>query len=162
MRARGEEEERPSRLTNTRLVYFCTVICMWRYRALWYNEGTNNGKTFQGTGDRESAPSVHQLKYQSDRIVVLLFCARLGSGDSSVGIATRYGNGRSGDRIPVRSKFPASIQIGSKAHPASYTISTGSFPGVKRPGCGVDHLPPSSAEVKERVELYLYSHSGPS
>jgi hypothetical protein len=37
-----------------------------------------------------------------------------------------------------------------------------SFPGVKRPGRGVNHLPPSSAEVKERVELHLYSPSGPS
>jgi hypothetical protein len=35
-------------------------------------------------------------------------------------------------------------------------------PGVKRPGRGIDHPPPSSAEVKERVELYLYSPSGPS
>jgi hypothetical protein len=31
--------------------------------------------------------------------------------------------------------------------------------GVKRPGRGVDHPPPSSAKVKERVELYLYSRS---
>jgi hypothetical protein len=30
-----------------------------------------------------------------------------------------------------------------------------SFPGVKRPGRDVKHPPPSSAEVKERVELYL-------
>jgi hypothetical protein len=38
-----------------------------------------------------------------------------------------------------------------------------SFPGVKRPGHGVNHpLFPSSAEVKERVELYLYSPSGSS
>jgi hypothetical protein len=37
-----------------------------------------------------------------------------------------------------------------------------SFLGVKRPGHGVDHPPPSSARVKERVELYLYSSSGPS
>jgi len=37
-----------------------------------------------------------------------------------------------------------------------------SFPGVKRPGRGVDHPPPSSAEVKEKVKLYLYSPSGPS
>jgi hypothetical protein len=36
-----------------------------------------------------------------------------------------------------------------------------SFSGVKRPGRGVDHPPPSSAEVKERVQLYLYSPSGP-
>jgi len=41
-------------------------------------------------------------------------------------------------------------------------VGTGSFPGVKRPGRGVDHPPQSSAEVKERVELYLYSTSGPS
>jgi hypothetical protein len=27
---------------------------------------------------------------------------------------------------------------------------------VKRPGYGVDHPPPSSADVKERVEVYLY------
>jgi hypothetical protein len=37
-----------------------------------------------------------------------------------------------------------------------------SFPGVKRPGRGVDHPPSSSARVKDRVELYLYSPSGPS
>jgi hypothetical protein len=37
-----------------------------------------------------------------------------------------------------------------------------SFPGVKRQGRGVDHPPPSSAEVKERVEIHLYSPSGPS
>jgi hypothetical protein len=37
-----------------------------------------------------------------------------------------------------------------------------SFPAVKRPWSGVDHLPPSCAEAKERVQLYLYSPSGPS
>ena len=37
-----------------------------------------------------------------------------------------------------------------------------SFPGVKQSGRGVDHTPTSSAEVKERLELYLYSPSGPS
>jgi hypothetical protein len=42
------------------------------------------------------------------------------------------------------------------------TTGTGSFPGVKRPGRGVDHPTPSSAEVLGRVELYLYSPSGPS
>jgi hypothetical protein len=41
-------------------------------------------------------------------------------------------------------------------------MGTGSFPGVKRPGRGVDHPPPSSAEVEERGELDLYSPSGPS
>ena len=41
-------------------------------------------------------------------------------------------------------------------------MDTGSFLGVKRPGRGVDHPPPSSAEVEGRVELYIYSPSGPS
>jgi hypothetical protein len=36
------------------------------------------------------------------------------------------------------------------------------FPGVKLPGRGVDHPPPSSAEVTERIELYLCSPNGPS
>jgi len=41
-------------------------------------------------------------------------------------------------------------------------MGKGSLPEVKWPGRGVDHPHPSSAEVKERVELYLYSPSGPS
>jgi len=37
-----------------------------------------------------------------------------------------------------------------------------SFPGVKWPGHGIEHPPPSSIEVTYRVELYLYSPPGPS
>jgi len=37
-----------------------------------------------------------------------------------------------------------------------------SLPGLNRPGRGFDPSPTSSAEVKQRVELYLYSPSGPS
>jgi len=46
------------------------------------------------------------------------------------------------------------------AHPAACTMGTGSFDGVKRLGRGVGHPSPSNSEVKERVELYLYSPSG--
>jgi hypothetical protein len=56
--------------------------------------------------------------------------------------------GRSGDRIPVGAKFFAYVQTGPGAYPASYTMGTGSFPGVKRPGSGADHPPPTSAGVK--------------
>jgi hypothetical protein len=59
-------------------------------------------------------------------------------------------------------RFSAPIQTDPGAYPASYTKSTGPFPGVKRPGRGVNHSPPSSAEVKERVDLYVYSPCGPS
>jgi hypothetical protein len=48
-------------------------------------------------------------------------------------------------------RFSAPVQTGPAAHPA------GSYPGVKRTGRGFEHPPQSTAEVKERVELYLYS-----
>ena len=41
-------------------------------------------------------------------------------------------------------------------------MGTGSFQGVKWPGGGVDTPAPSNVEVKERVELYLYSPCGPT
>ena len=56
------------------------------------------------------------------------------------GIATRYGAGRSGDRIPVVARFSASVQTGPGAHPASCTMGTGSFPGVQN-GRGVTMTP---------------------
>jgi len=48
--------------------------------------------------------------------------------------------GRSGDRIPVGARFPAPVQTGPRAHPASCTMGTGSFPGVKS-GRGVTLTP---------------------
>jgi hypothetical protein len=51
------------------------------------------------------------------------------------------------------------VHTGSGAHPVSCTMGAGSFPGVKRPGRGVDHPPSSRADVKERVDLYLHSTS---
>jgi len=59
-------------------------------------------------------------------------------------------------------RFSAPVQTDTEANPASYTMGTGSFSGVKRPGRDADHPPPSSAEVKKRVKLYLYSPSAPS
>jgi len=55
----------------------------------------------------------------------------------------------------------APVETGPGAHPASYTVGTGSLPGVKWSWRGVDHPPPSSAEVKERLELYFSSPTGP-
>jgi len=82
--------------------------------------------------------------------------------DSSAGIATRYGLDGPGLESRWGIRFSAPVHTGSEAHPASYTIGAGSFTGVKRPGRGVDQPPPYNARVKERVELYVYSPSGPS
>jgi hypothetical protein len=64
--------------------------------------------------------------------------------------------------MPVGKIFSAPVQTGPMAHPAFSTMGTESFPGVKRPGRGGDHPHQSSAEVEGRVELYIYSPSGPS
>jgi hypothetical protein len=91
---------------------------------------------------------------------------KLRSRDSSVGIVLSYGLDDRGSRV----RFPAGagnyslhrrVQNGSGAHPAFYPMVTrGSFPVDK--AAGADHSPPSSAEVKEWVELYLHSSNTPS
>jgi hypothetical protein len=73
---------------------------------------------------------------------------------SSVCIATSYGLDDRSSRV----RFPAGagnfslhdrVQNGSGAHPALYSVGTGSsFHEVKRRVRQVDHSPPSSAEVK--------------
>ena len=60
----------------------------------------------------------------------------------------------------MEAKFSAPAHTVPGAHSASYTMGIGIFPEVKRPGRDVDHPPTSSAEVKERVQLYFYSPSG--
>ena len=69
--------------------------------------------------------------------------------------------GRFRDQTPVGGQDLLNLSRPAPgAHPASYTIGTRPFLGVKWPGHGVDHLPPSSDKVKERVQLYVYSPSG--
>ena len=46
-------------------------------------------------------------------------------------------------------RFSELVQTGPETHPASYTMGTGSFLGVKRPGRGVDHLRLASRFKKE-------------
>jgi len=82
--------------------------------------------------------------------------------DSSVGIATHYGL----DGLWIESwrgrdfPHPSRSALGPTQHPIQW--APGLSLGAKRPGRGVDHPPQSSAEVKEKVELYLYSPSWPS
>ena len=82
--------------------------------------------------------------------------------DSSVGIATRHrldGPGiesRWGRDFP----HPSRPALGPTQPPVQWVPDF--LPGVKRPGRGVDHPLPFSVEVKEQVELYLYSPYGPS
>ena len=84
-------------------------------------------------------------------------CSRslAGARHSAVGTATRYGFDGQGSNPVGGARFFAPVQTGPGAHPASYTMGK---------AAGAWRWPPIPyrAEVKERVELYLYSLSGPS
>jgi len=62
----------------------------------------------------------------------------------------------------VGARFSAPVQTGPGAQPSSCIMGTGLLLGIKWQERGIDHPPPSSAEVKGRVELCLSSPSGPS
>jgi hypothetical protein len=89
--------------------------------------------------------------------------ATLFSGpDSVVGIATGYGLDGPGIESRWGVRFAAPVQTGPGVHPASCTMGTRSFPGVKSGrGVTLTPYPPSSTVDHERVELYLYSSYGP-
>jgi len=46
-------------------------------------------------------------------------------------------------------RFSATVQTAPGAHPASYTMGSASFSGVKWTGRGIHHPPPSHTKVKE-------------
>ena len=46
-------------------------------------------------------------------------------------------------------RFPAPLQTGPDAHPASCTMGTGSLPEANRPGRGADHPPHLTPELKK-------------
>ena len=79
-----------------------------------------------------------------------------------IAIGDSLRTGQSGYRIPVGARFSAPVQTGLAAHPACVKWVQISFPGVKRPEPSVTHPYTSSVEVKERLDLYVYSPSGPS
>jgi len=70
-------------------------------------------------------------------------CRQVGR-NSVVGILTR-----SGDRIPVGEKYFATVHTRPEAYPASYTVGTESFEGVKRPGRGANHSPHLAPRLKK-------------
>ena len=89
-------------------------------------------------------------------------CWSIVDRDSTVDMATRYGMEGPGIGFRWGRYFPhPSIPaLGTTQPPIKWV--PGLFSGGKRLGRGVDHPPPTSAEVKEKVELYLYSPSGTS
>ena len=50
-------------------------------------------------------------------------------------------------------RYSTPVQNDPGAYPASYTMGMGSFPGAKRPGCGIDH-PPHLAQILKKEYSY--------
>jgi hypothetical protein len=80
--------------------------------------------------------------------------------DRIVGVATLHGLEDPGIQSRWVQVFPrtSGLAVGTTEPPVQRV--PGPFPGVKVTGTWRWLLTPSSAEVKERVELYLYSPSG--
>ena len=68
--------------------------------------------------------------------------------------ATRYGLDGPGTEYQWEDRFSVSVQSPLDAHPAFFTMDTGSFPGVKRPARGADQALPSRAKTAHGLELY--------
>jgi hypothetical protein len=69
--------------------------------------------------------------------------------DSAIGIATRYGLDGPGIESRWEARFSAPVRTGLETHPVSCTMGSRSFPGVKRPGRGVDHPPHLALRLKK-------------
>jgi hypothetical protein len=116
--------------------------------------------------DADPSPPINRVElYLYSFLTAFVACKKLKptyEHSNSIGLCSRYSDwiraGRSGDRIQVGVRFSAPVQTGPRAHPASCTMGTGSFPGVE---CGrgvtLTHLSLLVLRSKNRVELYLYS-----
>jgi len=78
--------------------------------------------------------------------------------NSSVSTASAYGLDGPGIESRWWARFSAPVQTGPGDHTASYTMSTGSFLGVKRPGRGADHPPHIAPRLKKE---YSYTSTPP-
>ena len=80
---------------------------------------------------------------------------------SSVGIATGYGLNAPRIEFQWRRDFPLPFTPDLGHTQRTVQRVPALSPGVQRLGCGVAP-PPTRAEIKERVEIYVYALFGPS
>ena len=80
-------------------------------------------------------------------LLLLPYAVRRGGRESVLLLPERFGV-----RKPDGIKFSAPFKTIPGVHPASCTMGTASFPGIKRPERGDDHSPRASTESKERME----------
>ena len=90
-------------------------------------------------------------------VPVVISTYQMWGRDSSVGTATRDElDGPIESRLGAR--FCEPVQTSPGAHPASYTMGTGSFLGVKWPGRGIGHAPHLAPRLKK---VWSYTSTPP-
>jgi hypothetical protein len=131
-------------------MHFCKQISRWK------------DVCFVGLGyiiESQSTVQKHEIKngftppfplyaFMTWSSICILQYIRVGR-DSSVGIATRYGLEGPGIECRLGARFSPPVQTGPGSQSASFTMGTASFPGVKRPGRGVDHPPHLAPRLKK-------------
>jgi len=128
------DASRPNQRTATLILLhwssLCLVFSTAGFRYPWFDFGTTEILFF----------------FARSRIFLCPNHARGGPGWLS-----RYSDSLRAGRPGFESRrFSAPVQTGLGAHPASYTVGTGSFLGLKRPRRGGDHNPQLEPRLKKK------------
>jgi hypothetical protein len=100
------------------------------------------------TGNAVHTNTTHKLFHGKILLIFEFYCSFLG-WNSSVCIATRYRLDSRGTESLWGRDFPHLSRPALGPHPASYTMGTGSFWGLKWPVHGVDHPPHLAPRLKK-------------
>ena len=83
------------------------------------------------------------------KLFFVSFLPEIVDRDSAVGLEACFRLDGPGIETLWDERFSAPVQTGPGSYPASYTMGTGSFPGVKRPERGVYHSPSLAPRLKK-------------
>jgi hypothetical protein len=131
------------------------ILHFLRNRSKWSSQFVPS-TTFRHFVSHEVSISQYHTKLHNKCGISLVYYLKFVGWDSSVGIATCCGPEVSGN-ISRWGEILCTRPTGPGVYPTSYTTGTGSFMGVQRPRLGVHHSLPFRADVKGKVELYIYS-----
>ena len=142
-------------------VTFPVVIVRWRWWLWWWWSSSSSSSLLPYHSSSASAICCWSMTltwlFLHDRYSWLIFYASI---LLRVGIETRYGPDSRGSNPGGGEIFRKLSDQPCDPIWSLYNWNRVFFPGVKRPGRGVNHSFPSSAEVKERVEVAPSPPSG--
>ena len=158
MNVEGHKVKKKSSLRNFRRRLETTSALLWQLQIPRHNNVLVRGQP--------TKLLINYCDFSPTFLLILLLnsvfpCVWLGR-NSVGGIATGYGLDGPGIESQWMRDFPHPSWLAVGPLAPLYSGYRVFFRRVERPGRGVDFPHQFSAEVKERVELYHYSYSGPS